>query len=138
MKPRRALHLATLRVKGVSPITRNPAGKAKAGYEAWKAALEEGAQRARQEMEGDTEGPYSLQVEMLLYPQLGNLGSDLDNYIKDIQDALAQAGVFGPSFDTRSTMKGDERIDHLEMRRTLVSTPEEAGLVAEVWSLDVK
>ena len=63
-------------------------------------------------------------------------GSDLDNYVKPIQDALAEQGVFGPSAHEGSTMKGGERVDHLDIRRRRVSSEAEAGVLAEVWALD--
>lgn len=135
LQPHAGRHLATLRVDGVVPITRNEYGKARASYQRWIAALKDAASQARDEMKAEPEGPFSLRVEMRLYTQWDQ-GSDLDNYIKDIQDALGHAGVFGPSVHARSTMKGDEHIDHLEMRRKSVSTPEDAGVLAEVWSLD--
>jgi hypothetical protein len=33
-------------------------------------------------------------------------------------------------------MKGDEHIDHLDVRRRRVSSEAEAGVLAEVWALD--
>ena len=34
-----------------------------------------------------------------------------------------------------STMKGDEHVDHLDLRRKRVASPKEAGVLAEVWAL---
>jgi hypothetical protein len=33
-------------------------------------------------------------------------------------------------------MRGDERINHLDLRREPVASPAAAGLLAEVWSID--
>lgn len=133
LQPHGGRHLTTLRVHGVVPITRNEYGKGRQSYKAWVAALIAAARQARQEMGDEVDGPYSLRVEMRLYAQWDQ-GSDLDNYIKDIQDALAEAEVFGAA-RTGSSMKGDERVDHLEVCRKRVSSPDDAGVVAEVWSL---
>jgi Holliday junction resolvase RusA-like endonuclease len=62
-------------------------------------------------------------------------GSDLDNYVKPIQDALAKHGVFGETAFVGSSMRGDEHVDHLELRRKRVESPKEAGVLAEVWAL---
>jgi hypothetical protein len=32
-------------------------------------------------------------------------------------------------------MKGDEHVDHLDLRRRRVESEEEAGVLAEVWAL---
>jgi hypothetical protein len=124
--------LATLRVSGVNPITTRTA----TSYSAWKDELKKGASRARQEMDGKARGPYSLEVEVRLCPQYGNLGSDLDNYIKPIQDALADAHIFGETTQLPGEMRGDERVDHLVMRRKIVSTTREAGVIARVFKLE--
>jgi hypothetical protein len=57
-------------------------------------------------------------------------------YVKPIQDALAERGIFGPVAHKKSPMKGDERVDHLDVRRRRVSSEAEAGVLAEVWALD--
>ncbi len=33
-------------------------------------------------------------------------------------------------------MKGDERVDHLDVRRRRVSSEAKVGVLAEVWALD--
>jgi hypothetical protein len=33
-------------------------------------------------------------------------------------------------------MKGDERVDHVDLRRQRVSSEAKAGVLAEVWALD--
>ena len=62
-------------------------------------------------------------------------GSDLDNYVKPIQDALAKHGVFGETDFVGSSMKGDEHVDHLDLRRKRVESRKAAGVLAEVWAL---
>ncbi len=78
---------------------------------------------------------FSLRIELRLYAPAGQ-GSDLDNYVKPIQDALAERGVFGTTSHQGSTMKGDERVEHLDVRRRRVRSEAKAGVVAEVWALD--
>ncbi len=82
-----------------------------------------------------TSALFSLRIELRLYAPSGQ-GSDLDNYVNPIQDALAERGVFGPAAYEKSTMKGDEHIDHLDLLRRRVSCEAEAGVLAEVWALD--
>jgi len=76
---------------------------------------------------------FSLRIELRLP---GDQGSDLDNYVKPIQEALADAGVFGPVANKKGPMKGDERVDHVDLRRQRVSSEAKAGVLAEVWALD--
>jgi hypothetical protein len=76
---------------------------------------------------------FSLRCELRLYTP--DQGSDLDNYVKPIQDALALHGVFGETAYVGSTMKGDERVEHLDLRRRRVASPDEAGVLAEIWAL---
>jgi Holliday junction resolvase RusA-like endonuclease len=123
--------LATLRVLGINPVASKKASTRKA----WIAELKKSAFLARNEMDPKSHGPFMLRVEVRLSPQSGNLGSDLDNYIKAVQDALADAHVFGWTSHHPGVMRGDELIDRLEMYRKRVATTEEAGVVAEVWSL---
>jgi hypothetical protein len=73
-------------------------------------------------------------MELHLYVHYDQ-GSDLDNYVKPIQDALANHGIFGAVQHSGSSMKGDERIDHLDLRRCQVNAPADAGVLAEVWVL---
>jgi hypothetical protein len=124
--------LTTLRVSGVNPVST----KSAKSYAHWKDELKKGASRARQEMDSELPGPYSLEVEVRLYPQYGNLGSDLDNYIKPIQDALADAHVFGQTTQLPGVMRGDERIDHLVMRRKIVPNTQEAGVIARIFTIE--
>jgi Holliday junction resolvase RusA-like endonuclease len=124
--------LATLHVSGMNPISTRRAK----GFPPWKEELKKAASRARKEMDTKGRGPYSLEVEMRLCPQYGNLGSDLDNYIKAIQDALADAHVFGETTQLPGVMRGDERIDHLVMRRIIVPTTQEAGVIARVFTIE--
>lgn len=77
---------------------------------------------------------FSVRMELRLYDP-GGAGSDLDNYVKPIQDAMARHGIFGPTTHKGSTMQGDEHVDHLEVRRKRVSSVEDAGVLVEVWSL---
>lgn len=121
--------LTTMEITGVQPLTSNLAGNKRDSYRAWLAALDEAA--AACAVDGDDLGPFSVTMELRLYTPWGQ-GSDLDNYVKPIQDALAEHGVFGPPEHERSSMKGDERIDHLELRRRLVSSTGDAGVRVEV------
>jgi Holliday junction resolvase RusA-like endonuclease len=133
MMPGGGTYLTTLRVDGVIPITRNPLNKSRPSYQDWLTALKKAAGTAREELRAQSDGPYSLRVEMRLYAPYDQ-GSDLDNYIKDIQDALAEMEVFGTA-TVGSPMKGDERVDHLVVWRKRVTSPDQAGVEAEVWAL---
>jgi hypothetical protein len=42
---------------------------------------------------------------------------------------------FGETAYVGSTMKGDERVEHLDLRRRRVASPDEAGVLAEIWAL---
>jgi hypothetical protein len=44
-------------------------------------------------------------------------------------------GVFGETAYVGSTMKDDERVEHLDLRRRRVASPAEAGVLAEIWAL---
>ncbi|MBA3840236.1 MAG: hypothetical protein H0X55_08090 [Thermoleophilaceae bacterium] len=78
---------------------------------------------------------FSLRIELRQLAS-NKQGSDLDNYVKPIQDSLAERGVFGPVGHKGSPMKGDERVDHLDIRRRRVSSEAQVGVLAEVWALD--
>ena len=126
--------LTTLQVSGRNPIS-GQSGKSATGWELWVGDLKEGANRAHQEMDGESSGPYRLRIEVRLCPKKGTTGSDLDNYVGPIQNALADAHVFGWTTQQPGVMRGDERIDRLDISRKLVSNIDDAGVVAEVWSL---
>jgi hypothetical protein len=104
-------------------------------YRAWVAVLDGAARHAAARARPATSPLFSLRCELRLYVS-HNQGSDLDNYVKPIQDALAKHGVFGETDYVGSSMKGDERIDHLELRRRRVGSLAEAGVIAEVWALN--
>ena len=124
-----------MEITGVAPLTSNATGNRRPTYKKWLAALETAAATAASQIE-DAEGDlFSLRIELRLYDPTDQ-GSDLDNYVKPIQDALAAAGVFGETTRKGSTMKGDEHVDHLELRRKRVASESEAGVLAEVWALD--
>ncbi len=97
-------------------------------------ALHAAAAKAAAEARPTSSELFSLRIELRLYAP-GGQGSDLDNYVKPIQDALAERGVFGPVPHKKGPMKGDERVDHLDVRRRRVSSEAEAGVLAEVWAL---
>lgn len=122
-----------MEVNGVAPLTANAAGNKRPSYRAWMAALDAAAAVCDEADPGAD--LFSLRMELRLYSPWGQ-GSDLDNYVKPIQDALAEHGVFGPVSHEGSSMKGDERIDHLEVTRRIVDSEEAAGLSVEVRRLD--
>jgi hypothetical protein len=62
-------------------------------------------------------------------------GSDRDTYVKPIQNARASAASLEPVQHVGSSIKGDERIDHLDRRSKRVRSKEGAGPLAEVWAL---
>ena len=127
-----AKYVTTLLVTGTPPITYNAAGNTRQSFLDWKAALDRGAADAAKRARAHTSERYSLRAELRLYAPWDQ-GSDLDNYVKPIQDSLAEAGVFGPI--THPPMKGDERIDHVDLRRRRVGSEAEVGVLAEVWAL---
>ena len=127
--------MTALKVVGTMPITCNPLRNGRASYLRWKDALDAAAAEAAARARRTGSALFSLRIELRLYAP-GGQGSDLDNYVKPIQDALAERGVFGPAAYEKSTMKGDEHVDHLDLRRRRVSSEAEAGVLAEVWALD--
>jgi Holliday junction resolvase RusA-like endonuclease len=60
---------------------------------------------------------------------------DPDNLLKAFFDALCDAGFFGDPAIAGSSMKGDERIDYIQVRKRTVSTPEEAGARIELYAV---
>ncbi len=132
--PKRSKLVARMEVVGVPPLTRNEAGMKRPTYRAWLAALDEAAGDAARQRTPDDVDLFSVRMELRLYAPWDQ-GSDLDNYVKPIQDAMAEHGIFGPTAHERSTMKGDEHVDHLELRRKRVNSADEAGVLVEVWSL---
>jgi len=128
-------YVTTLKVVGVTPIVRRLGGDKRPLYMRWKNALDAAAAEAAAKARSTGGELFSLRIELRLYA--GNKqGSDLDNYVKHIQDSLAERGVFGPVAHEGSPMKGDERVDHLDVRRRRVSSEAEVGVLAEVWVLD--
>lgn len=101
----------------------------------WRNALDVAAVKAAATARPTSSEQFSLRIELRLYAPAGP-GSDLDNFVKPIQDALAERGVFGPIAHGGSPMKGDERVDQLDLRRRRVSSDAEAGVLAEVWALE--
>jgi hypothetical protein len=130
-----ASYVTTMEVVGTAPITYNVGGNKRPSYRVWVAALHDAAESAARRARPSASQVYSLRMVLRLYAPYDQ-GSDLDNYVKPIQDALAEHGVFGESTHRGSSMKGDERIDHLDLRRLRVSSPSEAGVLADVWALD--
>lgn len=129
-------YVTALKVVGTRPITwRLGSNKKRPLYVSWKNALHVAAAKAATEARLTSSEVFSLRIVLRLYAP-GGQGSDLDNYVKPIQDALAERGIFGPVARGGSTMKGDERVEHLDVRRRRVSSEVEAGVLAEVWALD--
>ncbi len=123
-----------MEVVGVSPVTRNGASLRRSGYRAWLEVLRAAAGESARRKTRDDVDLFSVRMELRLYDPM-NQGSDLDNYVKPIQDAMAAQGVFGPTAHVGTPMKGDERVDHLEVRRKRVVGQDEAGVRVEVWTL---
>jgi hypothetical protein len=126
-------YVTTMEVVGTPPITYSCGANKRPAYRAWLAVLDGAAGEAAARARPTTSRLFSLRCELRLYTPCQ--GSDLDNYVKPIQDALANHCIFGETEYVGSSMKGDERIDHLELRRKRVESPDEAGLLAEVWAL---
>ncbi len=131
----KANYVTALKVVGTIPVTCRPGANKRPLYVEWKKALHAAAAKAAAGAQPTTSELFSLRIELRLYVPKGP-GSDLDNYVKPIQDALAERGVFGPAAHEKSPMKGDEHVDHLDVRRQRVSSEAEAGVLAEVWALD--
>jgi len=127
-------YITAMEVVGTLPITYNPSTNKRPSYRAWVAALDVAARDAAARARPTPSQLFSLRCELRLYTR-SDQGSDLDNYVKPIQDALAQHGVFGETEYVGSTMKGDERVDHLDLRRKRVESKDEVGVLAEVWAL---
>jgi Holliday junction resolvase RusA-like endonuclease len=127
-------YVTTMEVVGKLPITYNHRANGRQSYRAWVNTLDGAARAAAARARPTTSRLFSLRCELRLY--MPHQGSDLDNYVKPIQDALARHGVFGPTAFAGSTMKGDEHVDHLVIRRKRVESADEAGVRAEVWALD--
>lgn len=129
-------YVSALKVVGTRPITwRAGSNKKRPLYLSWKKALRAAAAKAAAEARPTSSELFSLRIELRLCAP-GGQGSDLDNYVKPIQDALAERGVFGPVAHKKGPMKGDERVDHVDLRRQRVSSEAETGVLAEVWALD--
>jgi hypothetical protein len=60
---------------------------------------------------------------------------DPDNLLKAFLDALSDAGFFGEPSLAGSSMKGDERVDFLQVRKRTVDKPEEAGARIELYAV---
>ena len=127
-------YITAMEVVGTAPITYNPGSNKRQSYRAWVAALDVAARDAAARARPTPSEQFSLRCELRLYTPFDQ-GSDLDNYVKPIQDALARHGVFGETEYVGSTMKGDERVDHVDIRRKRVGSTDEAGVLAEVWAL---
>ena len=61
---------------------------------------------------------------------------DPDNLLKAFFDALADAGFFGEPAIPASSMRGDERVDYLQVRKRTVTAREEAGARIELYAVD--
>ena len=131
----KASYVTALKVVGMVPIVCRAGGNARPLYVRWKKALAAAAAEAAAKARPTDSDLFSLRIELRQLAS-NKQGSDLDNYVKPIQDSLAERGVFGPAARGGSTMKGDERVDHLDVRRRRVSSEAEVGVLAEVWALD--
>jgi hypothetical protein len=129
----RGKYVTTMEVIGTLPITYNSSANKRQSYRAWLTALDRAAQGAAARARPTTARLFSLRCELRLCTPVN--GSDLDNYVKPIQDALAKHGVFGETVFVGSSMMGDEHVDHLDLRRKRVASDREAGVLAEVWAL---
>jgi Holliday junction resolvase RusA-like endonuclease len=129
----RGKYVTTMEVVGTLPITYRSGATKGECYRAWLTALDRAAQSAADRARPTTARLFSLRCELRLHSPTNS--SDLDNYVKPIQDALAKHGVFGDTAFVGSSMQGDEHVDHLEVRRKRVGSPNEAGVLAEVWAL---
>lgn len=128
-------YVTAMKVVGTTPVTCRPGANKRPSYVKWKQALHAAAAIAAAGARPTSCELFSLRIELRLYVAK-RPGSDLDNFVKPIQDALVERGIFGPVTHAGSPMKGDERIDHLDVRRKLVHSDAEAGVLAEVWALE--
>jgi Holliday junction resolvase RusA-like endonuclease len=127
-------YVTTLEVVGTVPVTHNVGGNKRLSHREWVEALDAAAAEAASRARPAATALFSLRIELRLY-SAWDQGSDLDNYVKPIQDALAEHGIFGPVRHPGSSMRGDERVDHLDLRRKRVGSKEAAGVLVEVWAL---
>ncbi len=84
-------YVTTMEIVGTVPITYNPGATKRESYRAWIAALDAAARDAAARARPTTAPLFSLRCELRLYTPYQ--GSDLDNYVKPIQDALALHGL---------------------------------------------
>lgn len=133
-RPPTGSYVTALKVVGTTPVTCRAGANKRHSYVRWKQALDAAAATAAAKARPTSCELFSLRIELRLFVAK-RPGSDLDNYVKPIQDALAERGIFGPA-QQGSPMKGDERVDHLEVRRKRVRSEAEAGVLAEVWTLE--
>lgn len=132
--PPRATYVTHLEVVGTIPVTWRAGGGKRPKYVEWKDKLDGAARKAAARARPAGSELFAVRIELRLWepdPQR----TDLDNYVKPIQDALAERGVFGPVTNKKGPRKGDERVDHLDVRRLRVSSEAEVGVRAEVWAL---
>ncbi|MCP9491988.1 MAG: hypothetical protein MSC31_19245 [Solirubrobacteraceae bacterium MAG38_C4-C5] len=95
-----------MKVVGTTPVTCRPGANKRPSYVRWKQALHAAAAVA-------AAGARPTSCEL-----------------------FSLRGIFGPVTHAGSPMKGDERIDHLDVRRQLVHSDAQAGVLAEVWALE--
>lgn len=87
-------------------MTSNAAGNRRASYLQWLAALDEAARQSAKTARPVAPGTrFALCLELRLWMPSGQ-GSDLDNYVKPIQDKLADHGIFGVTRYSGSSMTG--------------------------------
>jgi Holliday junction resolvase RusA-like endonuclease len=127
LAPTSARAVTVLRVDA-NPATYN-AAKTQA-YRDWTAAVRAEATKKRAAVPDGAR--YSLRIEFRL-PRLLNPNQewDLDNLLKSTFDAMADEELFGPPL-ANSPMRGDERIDHLEVRKRRTRDNERAGADIEI------
>lgn len=92
-------------------------------------------QAANLQTEWEPEMRFWARIDFRLYMDFNPKAEwDPDNLLKAFFDALADSGFFGdPALP--STMKSDERIDYLQVRKRTVETPEEAGARIELYAV---
>jgi len=98
-------YVTALDVVGMIPIVCRCGGNKRPLYVSWKNALDAAAAKAAARARPTSSELFSLRIELRLYVP-GGQGSDLDNYVKPIQDGACRAGHLRAG---RTREKHDER-----------------------------
>lgn len=116
-------------VPGMSNTTRSETAKA------WIDAVRE--QARDQPLKASPADRYAAFIEFRLGGTLWKEQEwDLDNLLKAFFDALTDVAFFGSPVHARSSLKGDERVDHFEVGKRRGREGEELGARMEVWLID--